>query len=56
MNTEIFIANTDSEIESCFPVFSALRPHLEPDDFLPQVRRQQEQSYRILALEIAADA
>ena len=50
MSAEIFIANTDSEIESCFPVFSALRPHLQRDDFLPQVRRQQAQSYEILAL------
>lgn len=29
MTIEIFTANTDAEIESCFPVFSALRPHLE---------------------------
>ena len=50
MTAEIFIATADSEIESCFPVFSALRPHLKRDDFLPQVRRQMEQSYRILAL------
>lgn len=50
MSAEIFIANTDAEIESCFPVFSVLRPHLQRGDFLPQVRRQQEQSYRILAL------
>jgi GNAT superfamily N-acetyltransferase len=50
MSTEIFVANTDQEIESCFPVFSALRPHLKQSDFLPQVRRQQAQSYQILAL------
>jgi GNAT superfamily N-acetyltransferase len=50
MTIEIFIANTDAEIESCFPVFSALRPHLEQNDFLPQVHRQQAQSYQILAL------
>jgi GNAT superfamily N-acetyltransferase len=50
MTTDIFIANTDAEIESCFPVFSALRPHLKQSDFLPQVRRQQTQSYQVLAL------
>ncbi|HQT27113.1 MAG TPA: GNAT family N-acetyltransferase [Burkholderiales bacterium] len=50
MDTEIFIASTDEEIESCFPVFGALRPHLKQEEFLPQVRRQEEQTYRILAL------
>ncbi|HTG45992.1 MAG TPA: GNAT family N-acetyltransferase [Verrucomicrobiae bacterium] len=50
MSTEIFIAQTDAEIESCFPVFSVLRPHLEQSRFLPQVRRQETQFYQILAL------
>ena len=50
MTIEIFIASTDADIESCFPAFSALRPHLEQNKFLAQVRRQQAQSYQILAL------
>lgn len=50
MTFEIFIANTDAEIEACFPPFSFLRPHMEKDKFLPQVRRQQAQAYQILAL------
>ncbi|MGZ8900742.1 MAG: GNAT family N-acetyltransferase [Limisphaerales bacterium] len=50
MENEIFIANSDAEIESCFPVFSPLRPHLKESDFIPQVRRQQKESYQILAL------
>jgi len=50
MSTDIFIANTDAEIQSCFPAFKALRPHLEATVFLPQVRRQQKESYQILAL------
>ena len=50
MTTDIFIANTDTEIESCFPAFSVLCPHLEQSKFLPQIRRQQVQSYQILAL------
>ena len=50
MSSEIFIANTDAEIASCFPVFGPLRPHLKESDFLPQVRRQQKETYQILAL------
>ncbi len=50
MTAEIFFANTDEEIESCFPVFNALRPHIRREEFLPQVRRQQSQSYQIVAL------
>jgi GNAT superfamily N-acetyltransferase len=48
---EPFLANTDAEIEACFAVFSALRPHLKQSDLLPQVRRQQKESYQILAVE-----
>lgn len=51
MTIKIFIPDTDAEIKECFPVFSALRPHLQESDFLPQVHRQQVQSYQILALE-----
>lgn len=50
MTIDIFIANTDVEIESCFPAFKVLRPHIEKNNFLHQVRRQQTQSYQILAL------
>lgn len=50
MATDIFIANTDEEILSCFPAFSVLRPHIRETDFLPRVRRQQAQSYRIVAV------
>lgn len=50
MIIEIFIANSDAEIESCFAAFKALRPHIEQNNFLPQVRRQHAQSYQILAL------
>lgn len=50
MKTELFLASTDAEIMDCYPVFSALRPHLTEGDFLSQVRRQEAQSYRILAL------
>ena len=50
MTFEIFIANSNQEIESCFPVFKELRPHLLQEEFLPQIRRQQLQAYQILAL------
>lgn len=52
MSPEIFIAQTDAEIESCFPAFSILRPHIRREEFLAQVRRQQTQSYEILALRV----
>lgn len=47
---EIACAETDAQIQACFPVFQALRPHLAAAEFLPRVRCQQAQSYRILAL------
>lgn len=50
MTLDIFIADTDAEIQACFPVFSELRPHIQTDQFLAQVRRQQAQSYQILAV------
>lgn len=50
MTSELFVADSDEEILSCFPAFSALRPHLGEQAFLSQVRRQQAQSYRIVAL------
>lgn len=40
---------TDAELTRCFPAFLALRPHLSLDRFLEQVRRQQEQGFRIVA-------
>lgn len=50
MPTQLFIAKSDEQIQSCFPAFSALRPHVKPEQFLPQVRRQQSQGYQVLAL------
>ncbi len=50
MDIEIFIVSSDEDINSCFPVFNELRPKLNFQDFLPQVRRQETQAYKILAL------
>jgi len=35
----IAIAETDTEIQDCYPVMSELRPHIPADDFLPLVKR-----------------
>ena len=50
MDVEVFIAKSDEEIASCFPAFYELRPHLKSENLLPQIRRQEQQSYQILAL------
>ena len=41
---EIRIAETDEEIDRCYPVMAELRPHIAREDFLPQVRRQMDAS------------
>lgn len=38
----ILIANTDSEIQRCFPVMAQLRPHLIEAEFVARVRRQNQ--------------
>ncbi len=50
LGRSIFAAHTDEEIRASFPVFHALRPYLQEQSFLAQVRRQQQQGYHILAL------
>ena len=40
----IKIAETDNEIEKCYPVMSELRPHLREDEFVERVKRQGRQS------------
>ncbi|GAA5117990.1 GNAT family N-acetyltransferase [Luteolibacter yonseiensis] len=47
---EIHHPATDDEINACFAVISELRPHLKKDDFLPQVRRQEIQGYRMVTV------
>ena len=41
----IRIAQTDSEIAACYPVMRELRPHIDPHEVVPRVRRQQEDGY-----------
>lgn len=45
--TEIKVADTDAEIMSCFPVLVSLRPHLERTRFVADVRRLEQQGYRL---------
>jgi GNAT superfamily N-acetyltransferase len=40
MSFDIKIAKTNDEIRRCYPVVAHLRPHLGPDEFLLQVKRQ----------------
>ncbi len=46
----IFLAETDAEIQSCFPVISVLRPHLESASFIERIRRQQHNGYHLAGL------
>ena len=46
------IAETDAEIEACFPVMQELRPHLRKEEFLPRVRAQAASGYRLAYLEV----
>jgi GNAT superfamily N-acetyltransferase len=42
MNQRVSLAQTDDEIQSCYPVMAELRPHITPAEFLPKVKRQAE--------------
>lgn len=46
---EVRVAETDAEIERCFPVMVQLRPHLTPATFVEQVKRQREREGYALA-------
>ncbi|MDQ3063808.1 MAG: GNAT family N-acetyltransferase [Acidobacteriota bacterium] len=40
----IAIAKTDDEIQNCYAVMAELRPHIKSGEFLPQVKKQTENS------------
>jgi GNAT superfamily N-acetyltransferase len=48
----IQLAESDTQILSCFPTLSQLRPHLEFDRFLDQVHRQQQQGYQLVYIDV----
>ena len=47
---ELFIPESDADIDACCPAYLALRPHLQRVQFVAQIRRQQAQGFRIVAL------
>ena len=47
---EIKYANSDEEIESCWDVVHALRPHLKKESFLLQVREMMADGYKMIYL------
>jgi len=54
--TIIKVAETDDEIDRCYPVMAELRPHIARDDFLPQVRRQMAASgFQLVYLSVGSD-
>lgn len=44
------LAQTDAEIEGCFPVMAELRPHLQADTFVATVRQMQAEGYQLAYL------
>jgi GNAT superfamily N-acetyltransferase len=47
----IRLAESDAEIQNCFPVMHELRPQLESDQFVGRVRLQQQTGYLLAFLE-----
>jgi GNAT superfamily N-acetyltransferase len=43
------IAESDNDVMRCFPVMAELRPHLGRDEFLPRIRRMQQENGFYLA-------
>lgn len=52
----IKVAETDEEIDKCYPVMAELRPHVAREDFLHQVRRQMAASgFQLVYLSVGSD-
>lgn len=47
------LAESDADIERCFPVMVQLRPHLSREAYLAQVKRQQAEGYQLSYIEEA---
>lgn len=53
---QISLAESDNDIERCFPVMRELRQHLDKEQFIAQVNRQnKEWGYRLVCLEENGD-
>ncbi len=48
---QIRLAETDADLARCFPIVAELRPHLTPDRFREQLRRQQAAGCRVAFVE-----
>jgi GNAT superfamily N-acetyltransferase len=53
--TLIQIAETDRDILRCLPVMRELRTHLQPETFLPTIRRFQSGGYFLVMLEAGGE-
>jgi GNAT superfamily N-acetyltransferase len=52
MSAGIRLAQTDEEIQSCYPVMAELRPHVAADEFLRRVKQQTASAgYRLAFLQ-----
>ncbi|OUL37287.1 GNAT family N-acetyltransferase [Nostoc sp. T09] len=49
--SHITLAKSDAEIERCFVIMQALRPHLIANDFVSRIKRQEQQGYQLAYLE-----
>jgi GNAT superfamily N-acetyltransferase len=48
---QIKLAITDEQIQSCYPVMQALRPHLQETEFVSRVRSQAQNGYILARIE-----
>ena len=46
--SEIQYATTPAQIESCWEVVQALRPHLKKENFVQQVREMMDEGYQMI--------
>ncbi|MDJ0705834.1 MAG: GNAT family N-acetyltransferase [Leptolyngbyaceae cyanobacterium MO_188.B28] len=46
----IALAESVEEIQNCYPVMFQLRPHLQAEDFVDRVRRQQQAGFQLAYL------
>ena len=46
----IEVARSLTQLQACFEVIQVLRPHLDQDQYLQQVQRQQTQGYHLMSL------
>ena len=51
---QIALAESEVEIDRCFPIMLELRPHLVRSEFVQQVQRQNQTGYQLAFLEAGA--